>query len=453
MTFRVIALGCQMNLSDSERIASVLHGAGYTEAEDEQQADLLGVIACSVRQKAIDRIYSKIHEWNRWKNTRPLLTFVSGCILPEDERKFLKLFDLVFRIDDLPDLPEMVRTYGVPLGEPTRSVTLQHADAFWGITPRYQSTFAAHVPIQNGCDKFCTFCAVPYTRGREVSRPVADILSEVSSLVANGYRTINLLGQNVNSYGLGQHDPRGMAFPSFAELLDEVGTVADATPEPVWVYFTSPHPSDMTSDVLDAIAEHPSLAKQIHLPLQSGDDKVLIRMNRNYRLADYRSIVAEIRTRLPTATLFTDLIVGFCGETDDQFAATRSAMEEFHYNMAFIATYSPRPGAAAARWHDDVAPAEKKRRLHDLSAVLQRTALAHNAALVGTTVDVLVEAEDRQPGMVLGRTEGRIPVRLAGGADTVGTMLRATVTHARSLSLAAALATPRTPAPLAVTAG
>jgi tRNA-2-methylthio-N6-dimethylallyladenosine synthase len=453
MTFRVLALGCQMNLSDSERITSVLAAAGYTEAADEQDADLLGVVACSVRQKAIDRIYSKIHEWNGWKSSRPLMTFVSGCILPEDERKFLKLFDLVFRIDDLPDLPEMVDTYGVPLREPGRAVTLERADEFWSITPQYQSRFVANVPIQNGCDKFCTFCAVPYTRGREVSRPAGDILTEVGTLVASGYRTINLLGQNVNSYGLGQHDPRGTAFPSFAELLDEVGGVADLAAEPVWVYFTSPHPSDMTTDVLDAVAAHPSLAKQIHLPLQSGDDKVLIRMNRNYRLSDYRQIVAEIRDRLPTATLFTDIIVGFCGETDDQFAATRAAMEEFRYNMAFVARYSPRPGAAAARWPDDIGHAEKKRRLHDLSAVLQRTALAHNQAAVGTTVDVLVEAEDRHPGMVLGRTEGRIPVRLPGGAASIGTMVRATVTDAHPLSLAAELAAPRVPAVVTAAAG
>ena len=456
MTYYVVALGCQMNLSDSERIRSVLEGAGYSEAEREEDADVLGVVACSVRQKAIDRIYSKIHQWNSWKAEHPLITFVSGCILADDERRFLRLFDLVFRIDDLPRLPELIRTYGVPVPlpadtQPGRSVTLHDAEGFWAITPRYGSRHAAYVPIQNGCDKFCTFCAVPYTRGREVSRPAREILGEVAHLVESGRRTITLLGQNVNSYGKGQQD-RGSVFPTFAELLDEVGDVADSARGPVWVYFTSPHPSDMTIDVLEVIAAHRSLAKQVHLPLQSGDDRVLIRMNRNYRLEDYRRIVADIRERLPTATLFTDVIVGFCGETDEQFAATRRAMEEFRYHMAFIAAYSPRPGATAARWPDDVAVAEKKRRLHELSDVLQQTALDHHQPLVGRAVDVFVEAEDRRPGMLLGRTEGRIPVRLAGNAGSVGSIVRATVTTARPLSLAAKLVATATTTPVAAAA-
>lgn len=438
MTYRLLALGCQMNTSDAERIAAVLQGAGFAEAATEQQADLLGVVACSVRQKAIDRVYGRIHEWNRWKRERPLLTFVSGCILPEDEAKFLRLFDLVFRIDDLPQLPEMIRTSGVvtPAAidaalQPGRSVTLNHTDQFWGITPRYRSAHAAYVPIQNGCDKMCTFCAVPYTRGREVSRPAGDVLREVADLVARGYRSITLLGQNVNSYG---RDRPG-AEPTFAALLDKVGALCDSAPQKVWVYFTSPHPADMSPAVLECIAEHASLAKQIHLPMQSADDKVLIRMNRNHRLDQYRAVVERIRALLPTATLFTDVIVGFCGETEEQFERTRRAMEEFAFDMAYIAIYSPRPGAAAARWPDDVPQVEKKRRLQVLSAVLQETALRHNRRWEGRTAEVLVEAEDRRPGLLIGRTEGRIPVRFPGGAELLGTRLEVEIARARPLSL------------------
>ena len=386
MTYRLLSLGCQMNTSDAERISAVLEGAGFAEAPSEAQADLLGVVACSVRQKAIDRVYGRIHEWNRWKAQRPLLTFVSGCILPEDEAKFLRLFDLVFRIDDLPQLPEMIRTSGVvtPAAidaalQPGRAVTLNHTDRFWGITPRYGSDHAAYVPIQNGCDKFCTFCAVPYTRGREVSRPAADVLREVEELLERGYRSITLLGQNVNSYG---RDRPG-AEPTFAALLGEVGARCDAAVQKVWVYFTSPHPADMAPAVLERIAEHDSLAKQIHLPMQSADDKVLIRMNRNHRLDQYRAVVENIRATLPTATLFTDIIVGFCGETEEQFERTRLAMEEFAFDMAYIAMYSPRPGAAAARWPDDVPQAEKKRRLQVLSDVLQENRPAPQPALGG----------------------------------------------------------------------
>ena len=445
MTYRLLSLGCQMNTSDAERIASVLEGAGFAEAPSEAQADLLGVVACSVRQKAIDRVYGRIHEWNRWKAQRPLLTFVSGCILPEDEAKFLRLFDLVFRIDDLPQLPEMIRTSGVvtPAAidaavQPGRSVTLGHTDQFWGITPRYGSEHAAFVPIQNGCDKFCTFCAVPYTRGREVSRPATDVLREVEGLLARGYRNITLLGQNVNSYG---RDRPG-AEPTFAALLDEVGARCDAAAHKVWVYFTSPHPADMSPAVLEAIAAHGSLAKQIHLPMQSADDKVLIRMNRNHRLDQYRAVVENIRAILPAATLFTDIIVGFCGETEEQFERTRLAMEEFVFDMAYIAMYSPRPGAAAARWPDDVPLAEKKQRLQVLSGVLQETALRRNRRWEGRTVEVLVEAEDRKPGLLVGRTEGRVPVRFAGGAGLVGSHVAVDVTRARPLSLEGELAVP-----------
>ncbi len=194
-----------MNQSDSERIRSVIEGMGYEMTEVEEEASLIGVVACSVRQKAIDKVYSKIRKWNQWKNEKPLVTFVSGCILPADEVKFLKLFDLVFRMNELPDLPDMLRQCGVatefsarhPLNDLRRED--ERVD-FWQVNPTYSSDFEVFVPIQNGCDKFCSFCAVPYTRGREVSRASADILAEVEKLIARDVKSITLLGQNVNSY-------------------------------------------------------------------------------------------------------------------------------------------------------------------------------------------------------------------------------------------------------------
>ena len=196
-----------MNQSDSERIRSVIEKYGYQMTESEEEADLIGIVACSVRQKAIDKVYSKISKWNKWKNERPLVTFVSGCILPADEAKFLKLFDLVFRMNELPDLPDMLQQCGVATEFSTRHLldNLERQDErtdFWQVDPTYSSGFEAFVPIQNGCDKFCSFCAVPYTRGREVSRASADILAEVERLVAQDIKSITLLGQNVNSYGL-----------------------------------------------------------------------------------------------------------------------------------------------------------------------------------------------------------------------------------------------------------
>lgn len=431
MRYHLIPLGCQMNVSDSERIITVLENLGYRSTENEEEADILGIIACSVRQKAIDRVYSKIHKWNEWKNDRNILTFVSGCILPADRDKFLKRFDLVFAINELPLLPEMIRGYGVTTPISPHGSAPDIREGFWRVMPTYTSRYEAYVPIQNGCDKFCTFCAVPYTRGREVSRPSNDIIKEVQTLVASGYRSITLLGQNVNSYGLDRQSRE----INFAELLNRIGEIT--TGHPVWIYFTSPHPRDMTEDVLEAVAGHPTIAKQIHLPIQSGDDTVLIRMNRNYRVAGYREVVGNIRRILPEATLFTDIIVGFTGETEEQFLRTKAAMEEFEYDMAYIATYSPRPGAASSRWRDDIPQDEKKRRLHELTEVLERTAGEHTRRMVGQTVPVLVEGHDRQ-GYLSGRTEGRIPVRIESPSPNViepGAFIKVLVTDARPLSI------------------
>lgn len=510
MKYHIVHLGCQMNLSDTERIQSVLEAMGYIETANEEDAELLGIVACSVRQKAIDKVYSKIHQWNKWKNRKSLLTFVSGCILPSDREKFLDRFDLLFSINELPQLPEMISQYGIttpfsgsaytgdlelqrrPVGpmwlkDPKPSPVLEllkneekhpgaAADAgkegtlnairamqleirqqggsesirgkilpaspeqkdpmggFWHIKPHYRSEFEAFVPIQNGCDKFCTFCAVPYTRGREISRPSTEILGEVRDLIDRGYRSITLLGQNVNSYGL----DRGGHEVSFPELMRQIGETGRSTgrEDDFLVYFTSPHPRDMTRDLLEVIAEYRCLAKQIHLPLQSGDDKVLIKMNRNHSLQRYRDIVQNIREILPEATLFTDIIVGFTGETEEQFQNTLTAMKEFRYNMAYIAMYSPRPGAASSRWDDDISQAEKKRRLHILSEELQASSLEYNESLVGSELRVIVEGRDRSGKYLAGRSEGKLPVRFLSDDDSlIGKFINLRITSASHLSL------------------
>lgn len=434
----VVTLGCQMNQSDSERIRSVIEKYGYQMTDSEEEADLIGIVACSVRQKAIDKVYSKISKWNKWKNDRPLITFVSGCILPADEVKFLKLFDLVFRMNELPDLPKMLQECGVttefsvrhPLNEIERE---DERTDFWQVDPTYSSDFEAFVPIQNGCDKFCSFCAVPYTRGREVSRSSADILAEVGKLIDRGVKSITLLGQNVNSYGL---DKKGEEL-SFAELLRRIGELGRASGQAFWVYFTSPHPRDMTRDVIEAIADYECLAKQIHLPVQSGDEKLLRKMNRNHNVEDYMKIVDDIRELLPTATIFTDIIVGFTGETDEQLENTAQLMLDVKFNMAYIAKYSPRVGARSARWEDDITPKQKSERLARLTEVLKRTSFEHNESMIGRTFKVLVERVDpRKAGALQARTEGKLPVRIADAPENlVGTFQNVEITSASELSL------------------
>jgi len=430
MKYYVLTLGCQMNISDSERLTTVFSNMGFSRTEVAEEADILGIVACSVRQKAIDKVYSRIHLWNKWKKSRNLITFVTGCLLDEDKNKFLKTFDLVFDTNNITGLPEMISQYGVVTATGLRSHHNQRE--FWGITPSYDSDYEAFIPIQNGCDKFCTYCAVPYTRGREVSRPSGEILSEIRRLLEKGYKSITLLGQNVNSYGL---DKKGGEL-RFSELLEEIGKMGDESTNTFWVYFTSPHPRDMTEDVLETIARHKCLAKQIHLPLQSGDDEILKKMNRNHSLEDYRKIVDSIRRILPEATLFTDIIVGFTEESEDNFENTRRAMEEFAYNMAYIATYSPRPGAVSSRWDDPIPQDVKKQRLHILSDVFIKSAGIYNESLIGSIKDVLVTGRSRDGLRWTGLTEGKINIHFTGD-DTIesGRIIPVSITGSTGISL------------------
>ena len=466
MKYHIVILGCQMNYADAERVQAVMAKLGYTLTQREEEADVIGIIACSVRQKAIDKVYSKIAKWNKWKNKKNLITFVSGCVLPDDRMKFLKLFDLVFDMKELASFPAMLSQYGVTtpvsnssivnsedMSEVARPATVAEKLALagakplskvaatpetWDVTPIYNSEFEAFIPIQNGCNKFCTFCAVPYTRGREISRPSEDIIEEVATLIERGYKSITLLGQNVNSYGL----DKKVAELSFAALLDKLGEIADSSGHEVWIYFTSPHPKDMTRDVIEAIARRRSLAKQIHLPVQSGDDKVLIRMNRKHSMARYREVVGWIRDLLPGASLFTDIIVGFSGESDEQFQNTRAAIREFEYNMAYIAMYSPRPGAASFAWQDDIPHAVKKERYAVLTGDLEKVALAYTRKMKGETVRMLVRAKDRKDGYLTGHTEGKIIVRfLSEDESLIGQFVDVKIESVRPFSAEGELVT------------
>lgn len=427
-----------MNLSDTERVRTVLQQMGYEPTDNEEEANLLGIVACSVRQKGIDKVYGRIEKWNAMKNRKSVITFVSGCILPADKVRFLKLFDLVFTMNELPKLPEMIRQYGVvtPMKESNPSANME---PFWEINPMRASSFEAYIPIQNGCNNFCTYCAVPYTRGREVSRPSEEILNEVKELVEKDYKSITLLGQNVNSYGL---DKKGEEI-NFAELLRRIGEYGKASGKEFWVYYTAPHPRDMEDEIIEVMAQYDCLAKQIHIPIQSGDDVMLQRMNRHHNLERYRHIIQTIRRVLPTATIFTDIIVGFTHESEEEFENTRKAMEEFKYNMAYIAQYSVREGAVASRWEDDVPKEVKRQRYHRLTEELMKHSLVYNQALVGTTVKMLVEDYDRKNGYLTGHTEGKIVIRFASHDENlIGQIVNVKVTSASPLSIEGILLTP-----------
>lgn len=435
MKYHLVALGCQMNASDGERVRSVIEKMGYQWTDQEEEANLIGILACSVRQKAIDKVYSKIHKWNKWKNKRNLITFVSGCVLPSDLEKFLKLFDILFQMKDLPNLPEMIQQYGMatPIGlQQGFDSQNENISEFWNVKPNYTSNFEAFIPIQNGCDKFCSFCAVPYTRGREISRPSAEIVKEIEGLVNKGYKSISLLGQNVNSYGLDKNGNE-VDFPQLLRMIGELGKRLDRE---FWIYFTSPHPRDMTDEVIQVIANYKCLAKQIHLPIQSGDDKVLIHMNRKHGMEKYRQIIKTIKKLIPEATLFTDIIVGFTGESNEQFENTRKAMAEFKYNMAYIAMYSPRPGALSHRWFDNVSLDIKKQRHQQLTEDLKVHSRNHNEQMLGKTFRVLVRGIARNKAYLMALTEGKINVRfLSEDKKLIGQFVDIKITSAADFSV------------------
>ena len=461
MKYYLLPLGCQMNQSDTERVKTILQGMGFKPTDNEDEATLLGIIACSVRQKGIDKVYSRIMKWNEMKDRKNCITFVSGCILPADRERFLKLFDLVFTMNDLPDLPDMIRQYGIVIPtnpQPNFEIEYQeikrplaplfhkndkinpsaNMDRFWVIEPDHISDFEAFIPIQNGCNKFCTYCAVPYTRGREVSRKSEDILTELKELVQKDYKLITLLGQNVNSYGL---DKKGEEI-NFAELLRRIGEYGNSVDKEFWVYFTSPHPRDMSDEVIEVISQYKCLAKQIHLPIQSGDNAMLDRMNRKHTIDDYRHIIHTIRRLIPEATIFTDIIVGFTGETEEEFENSRKAMEEFKYNMAYIAQYSVRPGAVASTWADDVPKATKKKRYHILTDELMKHSLVYNQGLVGKTLKVIVNGFDRNKSYLTGYTEGKIVIRFkSNDRNLIGKIVKVEVTSATPLSIEGNLVT------------
>lgn len=431
MKYFIVVLGCQMNISDSQRVKTVLDDLGYTYTENEDEADILGVVACSVRQKAIDKVYARIHKWNKMKKKQEknILTFLSGCVLESDEKKFLKTFDFVFKMGDLDKLPGMIENYGIATPGSLRKNNLTD---FWRIDPHHDNNFDAYVPIQNGCNNFCTYCAVPYTRGRELSRPSGDIINEVKSLVDKGFKQITLLGQNVNSYG---NDKNGEEI-TFPQLLEELGKYGDSSDNEFLLYFTAPHPKDFSEELLYIMKKYNCLAKWIHFPIQSGDNEVLKSMNRKYTVEEYGAAVEKIRNVLPDATLFTDIIVGFSGESDEAFNNSVKAMEKFRYNMVYIACYSPRPGAKSHKWEDDVPLEIKKERLHILSDIMMRTSHEYNKTLLGKDIRVLLTGRDRKNEYFQGFTEGRVVTRVKiEDEDLVGKFVNIRVTDISHMSI------------------
>jgi len=352
--YHIITYGCQMNKSDSERIATVLESRGYEPASEINEADLIVVNMCSVRQSAVDRVYGKIRDFAKLKvKNEKLKVVLTGCILKKDRPKFAKGFDQILRFKDLLEhQPTEPRDSGAKVKKRFTSST------------KYQDKSAAFVPISNGCNNFCSYCVVPFVRGPLVCRNHKEILKEIKNVVEKGFKEIIwLLGQNVNEYA----SPTDTSV-NFAKLLELVNDI----PGNFLIRFMSPHPADFSEELIDVMANSEKAAKYLNLPVQSGDNEILKKMNRPYTVEQYKSLVKKIRKKIPNINLSTDVIVGFPGETKSQFENTVKLFKEIKFNIAYFAKYSPRPGTAAWQMKDDVPLAEKKKREKILRETIEK---------------------------------------------------------------------------------
>jgi tRNA-2-methylthio-N6-dimethylallyladenosine synthase len=443
--YAITTFGCQMNVHDSDRIHEVLRGAGYTEARP-GEADVILLNTCSVREKADQKLRSEVGRLARLKRDRPdLVLVVAGCVAQQAGEALLKKMpavDLVVGPDNIPEIPRLLDD--IALGAPPLAMT-----AFDLATPRFltapslaASSKTAYVTVMKGCDERCSFCIVPYTRGPERYRPSDDVVSEITALVASGAREITLLGQTVNSY----HDPSRPARSEESDFPALLRRIAAEAPSLARLRYTSPHPRHLTERLIDAHAELAVLARHVHLPVQSGSDRVLRRMIRRYTRAEYLASTQALARRVPGITLSTDIIVGFPGESEADFLETLSLVEAVGFSSLFGFKYSERPHTPSRRLTDDVPEATKRERLWRLFELSDALAGAHLSRLVGSTQQVLVEGVDKDNAATWsGRTERNEIVHLegAGHLDLWGVVVEVNVLRANRHSLIAEL-TPST---------
>jgi len=426
-TVAIITFGCQMNKLDSHILRGELVRAGFLLAEEPEQADIVLYNTCSVRAHAEDKVWSHLGAWRRRAEAEPAFVLgVIGCMAQRVSAEIVKRFPyvkLVCGTRAFTRAPDYLKR--ILDGEGPIIDVAEDADVAFDRAPEQRATpHSAFVSIMRGCDNFCTYCVVPYVRGRETSRPADEILLEAQALVARGVREITLLGQNVNSY---RNDA--------AQLPDLLARL-DALDGLLRVRFVTSHPRDMSNEILDAVATLDKVCPHLHFPAQSGSDRILAAMNRGYTSDDYRNLAKRARTRIPDVALASDFIVGFPGETDADFQATLELVEEMRYQQAFIFKYSPRPGSKSADWPDDVPDAVKRERNQILLAAQRQVDTERRAALVGTDVEILVDGVSKQDAANMsGRTPQNDIVVFKSGATETGTLVRLRINDSTPLTL------------------
>ena len=416
MKYFIQIFGCQMNISDAQRIAGLFESRGIKEASTAETANIFVVVMCSVRQMAADRVFGLEQKFKLIRQSNPeFRAILTGCVVESDKPRFAEIFDHIFDIKTLSRWPKILH---LTHNEPREGLTfasLRRLDLrdYFVIPPKQTSKFSALVPISKGCDNYCSYCVVPYTRGPLAGRPAEDILAEIESAVKNGAKEIWLLGQNVNNYHFQGID--------FAKLL----RAANEIPGDFWIRFTSPHPKDFDGNAVLAMAQCQKVTPYLNLPVQSGDNHILKAMKRPYTAARYKALVKKIRAAFKKyrrglereIAISTDVIVGFCDETEKEFQNTVRIFKEIKYDMAYISRYSRRPGTAAAAMSDNVSEQEKKRRENILNDIVKITALAHNKKWRGKTVDVLVDCVKN--GFAFGKDRHYKTVKFAAGGNNI----------------------------------
>ncbi len=427
--------GCQMNEYDSDKMADVLAGNdGAVRTENPDEADIILFNTCSVREKAQEKVFHDLGRVRHLKQLNPNLVIgVGGCVASQEGAAIVArapYVDLVFGPQTLHRLPQMIAARRAS-GKAQVDISFPEIEKFDALPPASVSGTAAFVSIMEGCSKYCSFCVVPYTRGEEVSRPFADVLAEIEGLVRIGVREVTLLGQNVNAYRGPMND--GDDEPADLALLIE--TIA-AMPGIERIRYTTSHPREMTQRLIDTYAGTPKLVSHLHLPVQSGSDRILAAMKRGYTVLEFKSLVKKLKVARPDLSLSSDFIIGFPGETEEDFEKTMRLVEELNFDNSFSFVYSPRPGTPAAELADDTPQELKIQRLMRLQKTIEAQALKISQAMVGSRQRVLVEGHARKDGAELaGRTDNNRVVNFAGAQRLIGHFIDVTITAALPHSL------------------
>ena len=432
----VRSFGCQQNVNDGEKIKGVLLDAGFGLCDAPEQADLILFNTCAVREHAEDRVFGNVGALKSLKEANPrLIIGVCGCMaqqptVVEKLKKSYPFVDLVFGVNGIDTLPALLAEK-LQRGRRLLQTPVERFDVVEQVPIRRDSSFRAWLPIMYGCDNFCTYCIVPYVRGRERSRRSEDVLAEFRQLVEQGYKEITLLGQNVNSYGKGLEEQI-----DFSDLLEKLCQV----PGEYQIRFMTSHPKDASHKLIDTIAAHPQICRHIHLPVQSGSDRILQQMNRHYTAGQYRDLIRYAKEKIPGLTLSSDIIVGFPGETEEDFQATLDLVREIGYMQLFTFIYSRREGTKAATMPDPITRKEKTDRMARLLALHDEISHKLVSELVGSTVTVLVESHGRTEGCLNGRLDNNLVVEFAADPALLGQYARVTLTGARGAMLQGQLA-------------